>query len=63
MKRQINSDLYPLAAGEQFSFVLASSLVSDGTDVAMDGTATGANDRDVWRPGKSGLADDYDYVM
>lgn len=67
-RKKINSDLYPLQRGDQFTLALASSLslsdVTMDTGMSRDDAATkAANDRDVWRPGRGGLADDYEYVM
>lgn len=52
-----NTELYPLNAGNRFTFTLASSL-SRGGETEEDA-------RDVWRPdgGKRGIEADYDYVM
>lgn len=55
---QVNSDLYPLSVGDTFTLALASSLSLDAADGASAST-----DRDAWRPGKGGLADEYEYVM
>ncbi len=64
-----NIELYPLKVGEDFSLVLASSLVRGGTDNTTNGTAEGGDeDKDThqWRPdgkGRRGIEEDYEYVM
>lgn len=57
---QVNSDLFPLAVADAFTLALASSLSLDTTE---GNDSAGTTDRDAWRPGQSGLADEYDYVM
>lgn len=54
----VNTEIYPLEAGEKFSFALASTL-------SLDGSVADAQTKDAWRdrPGERTLADDYDYVM
>lgn len=65
----INSDLYPLQVADQISMALASSLIpedvtSKNNDPSGNPMTGGANSvRDAWRPGKGGLADEYQYVM
>ena len=53
---------------DQVSMALASTLTledaSDRDAMNIDGTSGSANSgRDAWRPGKAGLADEYQYVM
>jgi DNA-directed RNA polymerase I, II, and III subunit RPABC3 len=40
---------------ETFSLALASSLAPEGDD-------NDSNSREAWRPGKGGIADEYEYV-
>ena len=65
-----NIELFPLQRDQSFALALASSLSRGGSTGAagVDGIGEEADDkdRDVWRSdskGRSGLQDDYDYVM
>ena len=62
-----NNELYPLAKGEDFSFVLASSLHRGNTSGTGEIDASEDDqDRYTWRPdgkGRRGLEEDYEYVM
>lgn len=68
-----NTELYPLKKEEEFSLVLASSLVRGGGAAASAaGAANGTDGTEeekeipVWRPdgkGRGGLEEEYDYVM
>jgi DNA-directed RNA polymerase I, II, and III subunit RPABC3 len=66
---QVNTDLWPLAPNETFSFVLANSLTtSDSAADGINGVSEGDGETAApsWRldTGKSmGLADEYEYVM
>lgn len=67
MTLDYNTELFPLAEGQNFAMALASSLARDGGGPAgADGTDAEDKDRDIWRPdgkGRRGLEEDYDYVM
>ncbi|XP_004514482.1 DNA-directed RNA polymerases II, IV and V subunit 8B-like [Cicer arietinum] len=53
MQLDINSELYPLKAGQKFTLVLAPTLNPDGTP-----------DTGYYNPGnRQSIADDYEYVM
>jgi RNA polymerase Rpb8 len=52
---QINSDIYPMNINETFSLALASSLAPEGDE-------HDSSSREAWRPGRGGIADDYEYV-
>ncbi|KAJ1841461.1 DNA-directed RNA polymerases I, II, and III subunit RPABC3 [Coemansia sp. RSA 2703] len=59
----INSELYPVDAGDKFKLTLASSLsLSDTKEQAAFGKAE-ANWRSYINGEERSLADDYDYVM
>ena len=64
-----NVELYPLTVEDNFSLVLASSLVRGGTDTTANGTTEGGEeekDTHQWRPdgkGRRGIEEDYEYVM
>ncbi|KAJ2557025.1 DNA-directed RNA polymerases I, II, and III subunit RPABC3 [Coemansia sp. RSA 1933] len=60
----INSELYPLDAGDKFKLTLAStlSLTEGGKDAAAFGKGE-ANWRSYINGDERSLADDYDYVM
>lgn len=54
----VNTEIYPCAAGESLSLALASTL-------ALDGKEEATGERAVWRDvgmGENTLANDYDYV-
>ncbi|KAI8998118.1 hypothetical protein HDU85_006922 [Gaertneriomyces sp. JEL0708] len=56
----VNTEIYPLNAGDKITFALASTLSMNPDSMVED-------DSDMWRGGVSGaepsLADDYEYVM
>lgn len=62
-----NVELFPLQKEQNFALALASSLARGGSSSGnADGSGSGEDERDVWRPdgkGSRGLEDDYDYVM
>ncbi|THH11110.1 hypothetical protein EW145_g856 [Phellinidium pouzarii] len=63
-----NVELYPFNNGENFSLVLASSLVRGNEGSTTNGTDGVDEDKDthIWRPdgkGRKGLEEDYEYVM
>ncbi|KAH8927878.1 nucleic acid-binding protein, partial [Atractiella rhizophila] len=51
----VNTQIYPLQVSDSFSLALASSLFPD--------QESRTNEAWLMRPGESGLADDYEYVM
>ncbi|KAJ3324190.1 DNA-directed RNA polymerases I, II, and III subunit RPABC3 [Gonapodya sp. JEL0774] len=61
----INTEIYPVKAGEDFSIALTHSLVATGSVGAGSSLASDPSQlwREVGKPDKKTLADDYDYVM
>lgn len=65
MHLDIAMELYPLAEGDTFAFVLVRSLKpEEDADADADGDADAPRKirRELWRADDQGLANDYDYV-
>lgn len=56
----VNFDVYPLAAGDRITVLLASTLHGDDDKAGEEGSDQ--DRREAWRGGDQGLAADFDYV-